>query len=81
MPPAAAGAARESITGAVTAAGTLPQDLGAAVLGAARDAFSGGLRTVAAITAASLAVVAVLLVTPLRRMRPLRRPCRNPTGR
>ena len=74
VPAAAAGAARESITGAGTAAASLPQDLGAAVLGAARDAFSSGLQTVAAVTAAALAVVAVLLVTQLRRMRPLDRP-------
>lgn len=71
VPPTAASAARESIADAITVAGTLPQHLGTAMLSAAREAFSSGLHTVAIIAAAVVATVAVLIVSQLRRMRPL----------
>jgi DHA2 family multidrug resistance protein-like MFS transporter len=71
VPATAAGAARESLTGAVTVAGGLPDQLGAAVLAAARDAFSSGLHTVAAITGVVVAGMAVLIVTQLRDIPPL----------
>jgi hypothetical protein len=41
------------------------------VLSAARDAFNSGLHTVAAITAAVMAAVAILIVIQLWRIRPL----------
>jgi DHA2 family multidrug resistance protein-like MFS transporter len=71
VPAADAGAARESLTDAITVAGTLPRHAGAAVLSAAREAFSNGLHTVAAITAAAVAAVAILIVVQLRQVRPL----------
>ena len=51
VPSAAATATRDTLGGAVGAAGQLPDDLGAALLGAARDAFGHGLHVVAAISA------------------------------
>ena len=71
LPATAADAARESLTGAVTVAGELPDHLGAAVLAAAKDAFSSGLHTVAAVTGVVVAGMAVLIVTRLRRIPPL----------
>jgi DHA2 family multidrug resistance protein-like MFS transporter len=71
LPATAAHAARESLTGAMTAAGELPDHLSAAVLAAARDAFSSGLHTVAAVTGVVVAGMAVLVVTQLRRIPPL----------
>jgi MFS transporter, DHA2 family, multidrug resistance protein len=71
VPAAAASAARENLTDAVIAAGTLSGHLGTEVLNAAREAFSNGLHIIAAITAAAVAAVAVLIVVQLRRVRPL----------
>jgi DHA2 family multidrug resistance protein-like MFS transporter len=50
LPPTTANAARESLTGAVKVAGELPDHPGTAILAAARDAFTSGLHTVAAMT-------------------------------
>jgi DHA2 family multidrug resistance protein-like MFS transporter len=50
----------------VSAAGQLPDELGAALLGAARDAFSQGLHVVAAISAGVAIGSAVLAAVMLR---------------
>ncbi len=65
IPSGAATASRDTLGGAVAAAGQLPDELGAALLSAARDAFSHGLHVVAAISAGvaigSAVVAAVML--------------------
>jgi len=71
LPASAANAARESLSGAITVAGDLPEHLGTAVLTAAQDAFSSGLHTVAAIAAVIQAGMAVLIATRLRHIPPL----------
>jgi DHA2 family multidrug resistance protein-like MFS transporter len=71
LPANAATATRESLTGAITVAGGLPDHLSTAVLTVARDAFSSGLHTVAAIAAIVQAGMAILIVTQLRRIPPL----------
>jgi DHA2 family multidrug resistance protein-like MFS transporter len=73
LPPTTANAARESLTGAVKVAGELPDHPGTAILAAARDAFTSGLHTVAAITGVVVAGMAVLIVTQLRGIPPLDR--------
>ncbi|MEV5301789.1 MFS transporter [Amycolatopsis methanolica] len=70
VPAGAAGAARESLADAVAAARDLPPDLAGALLAPAREAFTGGLHLVAAISAAALAVVAALIVRLLRHVPP-----------
>ncbi|MGH3393926.1 MAG: MFS transporter, partial [Streptosporangiaceae bacterium] len=69
-PAHAADAARQSLADAVAAARTLPADLASALLGPAREAFASGLHLVAGISAAVLAVVAVLMVGLLRGVPP-----------
>ena len=66
IPPGAATASRDTLGGAVAAAGQLPGDLGAALLSAARDAFSQGLHVVAAISAGVALASAVLAAVMLR---------------
>ncbi len=65
LPPGAARAALETLGGAVLVAGQLSEPSGAALLGAARDAFVQGLRVVGIVSAALMAgtgvAVAVLL--------------------
>ncbi|GAA2985457.1 MFS transporter [Streptosporangium longisporum] len=74
VPAAAADAAREGLTEAVTVARDLPADLAAALLAPAREAFVGGLHLVAAISAVILAAVAVLIVRLLRGVPPIGTP-------
>jgi DHA2 family multidrug resistance protein-like MFS transporter len=65
IPAGAAEAARDTLGGAVVAAGQLPGELGAALLDAARQAFTQGLVTTSAISAAltlGLAALALLLL-------------------
>jgi DHA2 family multidrug resistance protein-like MFS transporter len=66
VPSGAATATRDTLGGAVSAAGQLPDELGAALLGAARDAFSQGLHVVAAISAGVAIGSAVLAAVMLR---------------
>ena len=66
VPSAAATATRDTLGGAVAAAGQLPDDLGAALLAAARDAFGHGLHVVAAISAGVAIGSAVLAAAFLR---------------
>jgi DHA2 family multidrug resistance protein-like MFS transporter len=68
LPAGAPAAARESLLGAAQAADGLPGQFGAAVRAAARQAFLHGLHTIALISAALLAGIAVLLAATLRRV-------------
>jgi DHA2 family multidrug resistance protein-like MFS transporter len=69
-----AGTARESITGAATAAARLPGAAGAELLGAAQDAFTTAVTTLAWISAVLFAVLAVLTAVGLRHVRPVEEP-------
>jgi DHA2 family multidrug resistance protein-like MFS transporter len=71
VPSTAAAAARESLAGAIAADQQLPNQLAAALLAVARDAFTSGLHAVAAVSAVLLAGVALLIVTTLRDLPPL----------
>jgi MFS transporter, DHA2 family, multidrug resistance protein len=64
--PADAAEAGDTLTGAATAAADLPGEAGVSLLAAAREAFTSGFGTVAAVCAGIAAVVAVLAVTLLR---------------
>jgi DHA2 family multidrug resistance protein-like MFS transporter len=74
VPPRAAAAARDTLGGAAAAAGQLPDRLGQALLGAARQAFTQGLHLVFAVSAAAALAVAVLAVVLLRGVRPSSEP-------
>jgi MFS transporter, DHA2 family, multidrug resistance protein len=69
LPRPAAAAARDTLGGAVATAGQLPEQPGAALLGAARQAFTQGLHLAFAVSAALLIAVAVLAAALLRRVR------------
>ena len=64
--PADAAEAGDTVAGATTAAAGLPGEAGASLLAAAREAFTSGFGTAAAVCAGIAAVVAVLAVTLLR---------------
>jgi MFS transporter, DHA2 family, multidrug resistance protein len=66
IPPQAARAGRETLAGAVTAAGHLPGHLRAALLDAARQAFAHGLHAVAEVSAVIAVGVAILDAVLLR---------------
>ena len=66
VPSGAATATRDTLGGAVAASGQLPDDLGAALLAAARDAFGHGLHVVAAISAVVAIGSALLAAVFLR---------------
>jgi DHA2 family multidrug resistance protein-like MFS transporter len=55
----------------VVAAGTLLDQLGAALLVPARAAFTSGMHVVAAVSAVLLVGVAIVVLTQLRHIRPL----------
>ncbi|CAM00485.1 DHA2 family multidrug resistance protein-like MFS transporter [Saccharopolyspora erythraea NRRL 2338] len=69
VPPEAADAARETLPGAVAAVEGLPGDTAGELLGAAQQAFTTGLTTVAGLCAVVVAVLAVLSLTVLRGLR------------
>jgi DHA2 family multidrug resistance protein-like MFS transporter len=69
VPPDAAAAARDTLGGAVAAAGHLPDQLGAALLDAANQAFTHGLRLAFAVSAAASIAVAILVAVQLRGVR------------
>jgi DHA2 family multidrug resistance protein-like MFS transporter len=69
VPLAAAAAARDTLGGAIEAAGQLPGRLGPALIEAAREAFTQGLHLAAAISAVGSIGLAILVVTLLRRVR------------
>jgi DHA2 family multidrug resistance protein-like MFS transporter len=68
-PPAALRAARDTLGGAVTAAGRLPGHLGPELLGAARAAFIHGLNCAALGAAITMILGAVLSAAFFRRVR------------
>jgi DHA2 family multidrug resistance protein-like MFS transporter len=68
VPPQAAEIARNTLGGAVGVAGQLPEPLGSALLGIARDAFVHGLHLAAAISAAVAIGAAIMVVILLRRV-------------
>ncbi len=70
VPAHAADAARESLADAVVVARDLPPHLAEALLTPAREAYVSGLHLIGAISAAILAVVAVLIVGLLRDVPP-----------
>jgi MFS transporter, DHA2 family, multidrug resistance protein len=69
VPPGAAATARDTLGGAVAAAGHLPDQLGAALLDAANQAFTDGLRLAFAVSAAASVAVAILAAVQLRRVK------------
>jgi DHA2 family multidrug resistance protein-like MFS transporter len=73
------GAARDSLAGAVTVAGRLPTRLGAQLLESAREAFVSGMHAAATVSAVLLVVVAVVVATLLRHVRPAGEPERPDT--
>jgi DHA2 family multidrug resistance protein-like MFS transporter len=70
LPAGAAGAARESIAGAVAVAGRLPAALGTELLDGARAAFLTAMHSVAGLGAVVLIGLAVVAVTQLRERHP-----------
>jgi DHA2 family multidrug resistance protein-like MFS transporter len=69
-PPNAVRAAHDTLGGAVTAAEQLPEQLGSALLAAARQAFTQGMHLAFAISAAIALGVAILAAVLLRHLRP-----------
>ena len=67
-PPATAAAARDTLGGAVAAAGQLPGQAGRVLLGVARQAFTHGLHVAFATCAAAVLAAAVLAAIQLRRL-------------
>jgi DHA2 family multidrug resistance protein-like MFS transporter len=68
--PKTAAAARDTLGGAVAAAGHLPGQPGHVLLRAARQAFTQGLHVVFAISAAAVIAAAILAAVQLRHLRP-----------
>jgi MFS transporter, DHA2 family, multidrug resistance protein len=68
IPAEAAEAARDTLGGAVSVAGTLPGEAAAALLSAAREAFVSGLHIAAGISAVIAIVAVVASVTVFRRV-------------
>jgi DHA2 family multidrug resistance protein-like MFS transporter len=66
VPGEAAAAARDTLGGAVAAAGQLPDQLGTALLDAAREAFTQGVQLSFAISAAVAIGIAILVAALLR---------------
>ena len=69
VPSGAAAAARDTLGGALVTAGQLPDQLGATLLGAAREAFTQGLQVTAAISAVVALGIAILAAALLRDVR------------
>jgi MFS transporter, DHA2 family, multidrug resistance protein len=68
VPADAAGATRDSLAAATAAAQHLPDQIAAALLAPAREAFTAGLHVVAAISAVLLVGVAILAATVFRQV-------------
>ncbi|REE94842.1 MFS transporter [Thermomonospora umbrina] len=66
--------ARETLGGAASVAGRLPEDTGEALIGTARDAFTSGLHVASASAAVLVAVAAVLAAVLLRHVPPASHP-------
>jgi MFS transporter, DHA2 family, multidrug resistance protein len=71
VPAGAASATRDSLAGATAAAQHLPDQVAAALLTPAREAFTAGMQAVAAISAVLLLGVAVLAATVFRHIQPI----------
>ncbi|AKL71136.1 MULTISPECIES: MFS transporter [Streptomyces] len=71
VPAEAADAARDSVSGAAAAAQGLPEQLADALMEPVRVAFTGGLHTVAAVSAVLIAVAGVFFVTVMRHIPPI----------
>ena len=69
VPVGAARAARDTLGGTIEVAGQLPGQLGAALVDAAREAFTAGLHVAATISAIGSIGIAVLVMTLLRHVR------------
>jgi DHA2 family multidrug resistance protein-like MFS transporter len=69
IPPATAEAARETLGGALALAGRMPEPLGAALTGTAREAFAQSFEVVAAVCASVLVALAIAAAVLLRRER------------
>jgi DHA2 family multidrug resistance protein-like MFS transporter len=67
VPAAEATLARDTLGGAVEATGQLPADVGTALLGTAREAFTQGIHVVAVISAVLVVGAVVLVLTRLPR--------------
>jgi len=78
VPAEAAEAARGTLGGAVAVAGQLPDQLGAALLGTAHEAFAHGLQLTAATSAVIVTSLAVVAVVLLRHVRAGAEPERRP---
>jgi MFS transporter, DHA2 family, multidrug resistance protein len=78
VPPQAAAAARDTLGGAVAAAGQLPDQLGQALLDAARQAFTQGLQLAFASSAAVAISTAIVAAALLRHVRPSSEPDEQP---
>ncbi|AWI32788.1 MFS transporter [Streptomyces sp. ICN441] len=71
IPADAAEAARDSVSGAAAAAQGLPQQLADALMEPVRVAFTGGIHTVAAVSAILIAVAGVFFVALMRHVPPI----------
>jgi DHA2 family multidrug resistance protein-like MFS transporter len=78
VPDQAAAAVRDTLGGAVAVAGQLPEQVGAALLEVAREAFTQGLHLAAAVSAAASLAFALLVVVLLRGVRPSSQPDEQP---
>ena len=82
IPPASAAVARDTLGGAVAAAGNLPGQAGEVLVRAARQAFTDGLHVAFAVSAAAMLAAAVLAAIQLRQLRPAAEPdASEPDGR
>lgn len=71
VPAGAAEATRDSVAGASAAADSLPEQVGNALMDAARVAFTGGLHTVATVSAILIGIAGVFFVVLLRHVPPV----------
>jgi DHA2 family multidrug resistance protein-like MFS transporter len=78
VPAPVANAARDTLGGALDAAGKLPADVGSALTEAARTAFTQGLHLSAAISAVATLALAVFVLVTLRHERPATEPAEEP---
>jgi DHA2 family multidrug resistance protein-like MFS transporter len=69
VPDEAADAARDTLGGAIATAAELPEELGAALVGAARIAFIDGMQLTVGISAVGTIAKAVFVYTQLRNVR------------
>ncbi|WP_256104154.1 MFS transporter [Streptomyces sp. ODS05-4] len=71
VPAAAADAARDSVSGAAAAAQGLPQQIADALMEPVRTAFTGGIHTVAAVSAILIALAGAFFVVKMRHIPPI----------